>query len=250
MTNSTLLRTAILATDPRTKTAAMAAGILLIVLIGFPATPARAQTFQVLHNFAGADDGAIPLAGLIMDTAGNLYGTASGGGKTNDGCETYGCGVAFRLVPSGTGWILRPLYVFQGGFEPALTAPILKPGWSSPADGVLYGTTATMEAAITATTTTCGTVFNLSPPATACKSALCPWTETVIYRFVGPPNAGNPVNGPLVFDHAGNLYGVALWGPEGYGVIYELTPLRRNVVGRRSRQWRQPLHRRDLRHRR
>jgi uncharacterized repeat protein (TIGR03803 family) len=91
------------------------------------------------------------------------------------------------------------------------------------ADGVLYGTTA-YGGAYRCDNSSCGTAFKLSPPATACKSALCPWTETVIYRFVGPPYAGVPVNGPLVFDQAGNLYGVALGGPEGYGVIYELTP--------------------------
>jgi len=95
-----------------TTAVARVATVLLIVLIGVASPPAQAQTFQVLHSFTGGDDGAIPLAGLTMDTAGNLYGTASGGGKTNDGCETYGCGVAFRSVPSGTGWILRPLYVF------------------------------------------------------------------------------------------------------------------------------------------
>lgn len=222
MTNSTLPKTATFAPDLRI-TAATAAGILLIALVGFAAPPSQAQTFQVLHSFADGDDGAIPLAGLIMDTAGNLYGTASGGGKTNDGCETYGCGVAFRLVPSGTGWILRPLYVFQGGFESGPDGSNPEARMVFAADGVLYGTTA-CGGEYHCNNSSCGTVFTLAPPATACKSALCPWTETVIYRFIGPPYAGIPVNGPLVFDHAGNLYGVALGGPEGYGVIYELTP--------------------------
>ncbi len=221
MTNSTLPKTAIFATDLRI-TAAIAAGLLLTALIGFAPPPAQAQTFQVLHSFADGDDGAIPLAGLIMDTAGNLYGTASGGGKTNDSCETYGCGVAFRLVPSGTGWILRPLYVFQGGFESG-------PDGSNPearmvfgADGVLYGTTA-YGGEYHCNNSSCGTVFKLSPPATACKSALCPWDETVVYRFLGNPHAGNPNGGPLVFDQQGNLYGAANWGPTGYGTVYELS---------------------------
>jgi len=81
MTNSTLRITSIFGADLRTTIGAITAGILLIALIGFAAPPCQAQTFQVLHTFTGADDGAIPLAGLIMDAAGNLYGTASGGGK-------------------------------------------------------------------------------------------------------------------------------------------------------------------------
>ncbi len=66
----------------------LAATVIATFLI-VAATPAHAQTFQVLHSFAGGDDGAIPMAGLIIDAAGNLYGTASDGGKNMDGCETY-----------------------------------------------------------------------------------------------------------------------------------------------------------------
>jgi hypothetical protein len=40
---------------------------------------AQAQTYTILHNFTG--DGAGPMAGLTMDQAGNLYGTAETGGK-------------------------------------------------------------------------------------------------------------------------------------------------------------------------
>jgi hypothetical protein len=194
--------------DLRITVAAATIATLLLVA----ATSAQAQTFQVLHSFTDGDDGAIPLAGLIMDTTGNLYGTASGGGKTNDGCETNGCGVAFRLVPSGTGWILKPLYVFQGGFESGPDGSNPEARMVFAADGVLYGTTAN-GGSYRCNNSSCGTVFKLSPPATACKSALCPWTETVIYRFQGNPYAGVPNGGPLVFDQAGNLFGVAGWGP-------------------------------------
>ncbi len=195
----------------------------MAVLFTLLAIAAQAQTFQVIHSFTGGNDGAIPLAGLIIDSAGNLYGTASGGGKTNDGCDAYGCGVAFRLKPSGTGWILRPLYVFQGGLQsgPDGSNPEARMAFAS--NGVLYGTTA-YGGGNRCNNTTCGTAFTLSPPPTACKNALCQWTETVIYRFLGNPYAGVPNGGPLIFDQAGNLYGVAGWGPSGYGTIYELTP--------------------------
>ncbi len=53
--------------------------------------------------------------------------------------------------------------------------------------------------------------------------AIPAWDETVLYRFLGQPYAGNPVDGPLALDHAGNLYGVAAGGPDEHGVIYELT---------------------------
>lgn len=191
---------------------------LAIALALSPA--AQAQTFQVIHTFSGGSDGAIPLAGLIADRAGNLYGTASGGGNTGVNCGTYGCGVAFRLKSSGAGWTLTPLYAFQGGTDG--TTPQARMVFG--ANGLLYGTTTyggndnCNHAHIR-----CGTVFKLSPPATVCKAALCGWNETIIYRLLGSPYAGWPTGGPLVFDQAGNLYGVARYGPDGYGVVYELT---------------------------
>lgn len=182
----------------------------------------HAQSFQVLHSFNGGNDGAYPLAGLVIDHAGNLYGTAAGGGKTNDGCETYGCGVAFRLKHFGTGWDLTPLYVFQGGQISGLDGANPEARMVFAADGTLYGTTRYGGGNYNCNGITCGTVFRLSPPATACKNALCGWDESVVYRFLGNPYAGNPYYGPLVFDQQGNLYGVSGWGPSGYGAIYEL----------------------------
>jgi uncharacterized repeat protein (TIGR03803 family) len=50
----------------------------------------------VLHNFTGGADGALPVAGLLRDAAGNLYGTAYFGGDCSvDG----GCGVVFKIAP-------------------------------------------------------------------------------------------------------------------------------------------------------
>ena len=200
----------------------LAVAMIITMWMILVASPAAAQTYRVIHTFSGGYDGATPLSGLIIDRSGNLYGTASGGGKTNDGCETYGCGVAFRLKATNGTWTLSPLYIFQGGTQSG-------PDGSNPyarmvfgANGALYGTTA-YGGGHRCNNITCGTVFKLTPPATACKSALCYWTETVLYRFSGPPQAGNPNYGPIVFDQAGNIYGVAGWGPSGYGAIYQLT---------------------------
>ncbi len=52
-----------------------------------------------------------------------------------------------------------------------------------------------------------GTVFNLRPFPAVCKTALCPWMETVLYQFAGAPDGAYPEYGDLIFDQAGNIYG-------------------------------------------
>src|SRR5271167_3388734 len=77
-----------------------------LTIVALPA--ARAQTFNVIHNFSGGQDGATPYAGLTMDKAGNFYGTTlSGGGKA--------LGVIYRLKRSGSSWVADGLYSFLGG---------------------------------------------------------------------------------------------------------------------------------------
>jgi hypothetical protein len=83
---------------------------------------------RVLYNFTNVGgDGAYPQSALIMDSAGNLYGTTeSGGGSTNCSVETdNGCGTAFKLTRSGSHWKESILHDFKaegdGGFPGALT---------------------------------------------------------------------------------------------------------------------------------
>lgn len=178
----------------------------------------QAATLTVLHDFTGQADGAHPLAGLSEDIAGNFYGTTSGFGQ--------GYGTVFKLKPSGSGWIMVPLYSFAGGadgFDPRARV-VVGP------DGALYGTT--FEGGINdgGCVSWCGTVFKLTPPATPCGSISCPWTHTVLYRFHGPFDGGQPT-GDLAFDGAGNIYGATSSGGyppthcEGFGcgVVYKLT---------------------------
>ncbi|MFZ0311870.1 MAG: choice-of-anchor tandem repeat GloVer-containing protein [Candidatus Korobacteraceae bacterium] len=230
MANSTLPKTAIFAADLRIAVA-RAAALLLIALIGFAALPADAQTFQVLHSFAGGRPGADPYSGLTMDRAGNLYGTTAYGGLTGSCFEGLGCGTVFKLTRAGSGWTLNPLYTFLGGNDGAFPEARVILG----SDGSLYGTTAGGGGGTCTTVyySGCGTVFKLIPAATACRGALCPWTETVLYRFTGSADGANPFYGDLVFDHAGNLYGTASIGGvlscpagngKGCGVVFKLTP--------------------------
>jgi uncharacterized repeat protein (TIGR03803 family) len=67
--------------------------------------------YTVLHNFTGVADGANPLGGVILDSAGNLYGTTSRGGT---GCSNPGCGVVYRLDAGGN---YAVLYNFTGGAD-------------------------------------------------------------------------------------------------------------------------------------
>ncbi|HTV64365.1 MAG TPA: hypothetical protein VMD98_02115, partial [Bryocella sp.] len=49
----------------------------------------EAQTYKILYAFTDGADGAYPWAGLTMDRAGNLYGTANNGGRLTGPCSPY-----------------------------------------------------------------------------------------------------------------------------------------------------------------
>jgi uncharacterized repeat protein (TIGR03803 family) len=195
--------------------------VALAVVQALIAVPlAQAQTLKVIYNFANVSDGRNPYAGLAMDQAGNLYGTANTGG--NEGCNNLGCGTVFKLTNKASGWVFTPLYKFQSSNDGANPAARVVFG----PDGSLYGTTS--AGGNYNCKNGCGTVFNLKPPPRACTTALCPWTETILYQFTGATDGALPV-GDLIFDQAGNLYGVAQKGgvgpcQGGCGVVFELTP--------------------------
>ena len=87
---------------------------------------------RVLYRFKGGADGAEPNASVIRDAAGNLYGTTNYGGDLNE-CSGLGCGVAFKLDPTGKETVL---YTFTGGADGANPeADLLQDE-----EGNLYGT--------------------------------------------------------------------------------------------------------------
>jgi uncharacterized repeat protein (TIGR03803 family) len=190
----------------------------IAVIGGFVSTAApafAAATEMVLYNFcslSNCTDGEFPFAGLTFDSAGNLYGTASGG--------AYADGVIFELTPGGGGmWTETVLYNFCSLSGCADGAG---PAWSSlifDAAGNLYGTTNAGGAYQTACGGhACGAVFELSPNGDGT------WTETVLHSFGNGTDGREPVAG-LIFDADGNLHGTTYsGGVQGSGTVFELTP--------------------------
>jgi uncharacterized repeat protein (TIGR03803 family) len=213
MTNSAQHRSRTLKVGSRPAIAALTMAVLFAhTLVAIPS--AHAQTFTVLHNFTGGSDGELPLVGLTIDAAGNLYGTASEGGFGKNGaCYPNGCGTVFKLRHTNSGWLFTPIYDFQGHSDGAYPYG----GVTIGRDGTLYSTTDIGGSSL------CGIVFNLKPPPAACTAALCQWTKTTLYSFQG--NDGCDPSGPLTFDQAGNLYGTTLnENGKGFGNVYELSP--------------------------
>jgi hypothetical protein len=92
---------------------------------------------SALHVFTGGADGSGSEAGLAIDAAGNLYGTTASGGDTNACTGFPGCGVVFKLTPSGSAWSETVLHFFTG--SPDGSGPLS--GVTLDGAGNLYGTT-------------------------------------------------------------------------------------------------------------
>ena len=161
--------------------------------------PSRTET--VLHSFTGGADGQNPLGGLIIDAAGNLYGTASGGTVGGGG------GVVFKLDMTGQETVI---YSFTAGTDGSF------PGFGylvRDTQGSLYGVT-NEGGDLSCGSHGCGVVFNVDPNG----------IETVLHAFHGGTDGQYP-NGGLIQDAAGNLYGTTNeGGASGYGTVFKLTP--------------------------
>jgi uncharacterized repeat protein (TIGR03803 family) len=164
-------------------------------------------TETILHSFAAlgqGPDGNTPMAGVIFDAAGNLYGTTYSGGA-------YGWGTVFEMSPIlGGGWTESVLYSFTGHTDQAHPqAPL----WQDP-KGNLYGTT--YGNAIHSTGY--GTVFELLHKSDGS------WTEHTLHVFGGGSGDGAyPGSGSLVPDQSGHLYGTTPVGGISGGVLYKMT---------------------------
>jgi uncharacterized repeat protein (TIGR03803 family) len=210
----------------------------------FKVSPRGRET--ILHSFNGIPDGSVPEAGLVMDGAGNLYGTASGG--------TGGSGVVFELTrknqftvlyafrtnpdgqfphgslvldasgnlygtteeggtkcPCGTVFKVTPTgeETILYSFGGGTDGRIPKAGLILSPDGQLYGTTAAGGG-----NCDCGTVFKISMDG----------TETLLHSFSGGRDGSEP-SGQLIADSTGKLYGVtAAGGHCGCGPVFSISP--------------------------
>jgi uncharacterized repeat protein (TIGR03803 family) len=170
----------------------------------------------ILHYFtAGPSDGAFPETGLIMDQAGNLYGTTDDGGTgTGTGCN-YGCGTVFKMTRTGNGpWTESILYNFQGTNDGKAPENELV----FDAAGNLYGTTYDGGGLGTCSDGGCGTVFELTPSGGT-------WTENVLWKFSGITDGANPSSGVLLTP-SGQLFGETFSGSNAgqNGTVFSLTP--------------------------
>jgi uncharacterized repeat protein (TIGR03803 family) len=157
-------------------------------------------TESILYDFCSkpkCSDGGSPQGDLVMDEAGNLYGTA---------------GVAFELSPGSGGWKETVLHDFTcrngDGCDPY--AVILD------AAGNLYGIT--QGGGGGGCGGGCGTAYELQ------RTAKGKWKEGILHDFgTGNDDMAFPV-GVLALDGAGKLYGVvSVGGPTGNGAVYRLT---------------------------
>ena len=186
-----------------------AAGLMIVIVITLVlASGASAQTkFKTLYKFKDGKDGNQPIAGVVFDNAGNLYGTTQLGGS-------YGHGIVFQLKPNTSGgWEKKVLHSFTGkdGSNPYADLMV-------DARGNLYGTTIFGGKGV-CNGRGCGVAFELI------SSANGSWKEKALSYFSG--NVGvNPASG-LIFDAMGNLYGTTTdwsYSYTGPGTVFKLTP--------------------------
>jgi uncharacterized repeat protein (TIGR03803 family) len=164
--------------------------------------------FTTLYSFSieengEAPNGEIPVGGLVVDSAGNLYGATAYGGAG------AGLGTVFKLSPNGSGgWIYSVIYSI-------IDSPFSHPnGVVFDNAGNLYGASAGGDGSL-------GGVFELKPSGGG-------WTFVSLYSFPNEGSNGFLPQGPITLDNAGKIYGSTVQGggapPHDYGTIYELSP--------------------------
>jgi uncharacterized repeat protein (TIGR03803 family) len=167
-------------------------------------TPSNGSwTETILYSFTGGEDGSQPKSGVILDQAGNLYGTTLYGGADAQGA-------VFQLTHSGSGWTEKVLHSFGSSGSGPYGGLIFDQA------GKLYGTTQTENMGHGN-----GTVFMLSPAGDE-------WILTTLYSF---PSGFSYPYARLTMDAAGNLYGTTsyffgfasyLGGQDREGSVFKL----------------------------
>jgi uncharacterized repeat protein (TIGR03803 family) len=164
-----------------------------------PTTATGIWTEKILHMFLGTTDGYQPLAGVILDKSGNVYGTTTEGGTGG-----VNGGTVFKLT-AAKNYAKTVLHDFSLR-DKASTIPT---SLLFDASGNLWGTTAYG-------------VFKLTPSSTG-------WAETVLWGIDEFPDSdGTQIYTPILLDEKGNIFGTTLWGGTAGsttgGVAYKLIP--------------------------
>ena len=178
----------------------------------------------VLHNLnnLNTNEGGVPYGALIMDKAGNIYGTNSLGGQGMSG------GDVFELSRTSNGtWSYTVLHSFianTGGGYGVSAGLVMDPA------GNLYGTTIVTNGGSLEEVAGDGVAFKLA------RGSDGKWTETVLHTFhnsnltdkwgrkLWPAGDGYGVKSPLIMEKAGNLYGTTWSGGTGEGIVFKLSP--------------------------
>lgn len=180
------------------------------------------RKLEVLYSFcpqSGCSDGDAPNSPLIMDVAGNLYGTAGSGGAN-------GGGVVFELMPNAKHeeWTFKVLHDFcaEGGtdctdgknpFDSGVT-------YAGAAPDALYDGVSPLYGATAYGGNGGGVVYEL-------KNEVTQWRYGVLHRFCPPSKCsdGATPDAPLLVDAAYKIYGTTVaGGPRDKGTVFELIP--------------------------
>jgi uncharacterized repeat protein (TIGR03803 family) len=213
-------------------------------------------TQTILHSFGSpATDGILPSGGVVLDPAGNVYGVTMSGGAMNEG-------ITYELSPSNGGWSETILHSFQNlarynspvgtltrdqagnlygitrgsYYGGSLIFELSQPGawtyselqhWGAEravSPGLVLDSAGNLYGAVNGTNgSNEGTVFKL-------QNSNGSWSLITLHSFA--ESEGVEVNGGLIFDAAGNIYGTAAFGGDlscdsyggGCGTVWEITP--------------------------
>lgn len=184
------------------------AAVLLTMNLGSPRALGQSSTYTVLYNFSGGADGGSPHGGLVADSAGNVYGTATEGGISAS-CQGFGCGVVYELDTSANETVIHSFTGKSDGAYPYATLV-------RDTAGNFYGTTAYGGSAAAACASNqlpgCGVVFRVDPAG----------QQFLVLHSFGMSDGNNPSS--LIRDGAGNLYGTtSSGGAFEQGVVFKLS---------------------------
>jgi len=168
---------------------------------------------SIIHAFRGGADGATP-RNIVVDDAGDVYGTTDLGGDDRDASCQNGCGTIFKISPTPHGYHASIVYRFHGGADGYLPSA---GGLFVDALGSIYGQTSLGGTPSCG----CGTIYRMTPTSGG-------YQKSVLHAFAGPPNDGAAPQSALSQGERGALYGTTTSGGScaggNCGVAFRVAP--------------------------